>query len=72
MRRFVIEANDVATAIVDAVEKDKRELTIPVRFPQRRVSVAQALMPGVVGRLSGRFGYRRWVPRTSCMSQGGC
>ena len=60
MRRFVIEADDVAKAIVDAVEKDKRELTIPW-FPYRLVSVAQALGPGIVGRLSGRFGYRPWV-----------
>ena len=60
MRRFVIEADDVARAIVDAVEKDKRELTIPW-FPYRPISVTQALMPGLVGRLSVRFGYRPWV-----------
>jgi short-subunit dehydrogenase len=60
MRRFVIEAEDVAKAIVDAVEKDKREVTIPW-FPYRLVTVAQALVPGIVGRLSVRFGYRPWV-----------
>jgi short-subunit dehydrogenase len=60
MRRFVIEADAVAKAIVDAVEKDKREVTIPW-FPYRFISLAQTLMPGVVGRLSGRFGYRPWV-----------
>jgi short-subunit dehydrogenase len=60
MRRFVIEADAVAKAIVDAVEKNKREVTIPW-FPYRIVSIAQALVPGVVGRLSGRFGYRPWV-----------
>jgi short-subunit dehydrogenase len=60
MRRFVIEADAVAKAIVEAVEKNKREVTIPW-FPYRIITVAQALMPGVVGRLSGRFGYRPWV-----------
>src|SRR5919197_1952811 len=50
MRRFVIEADAVAKAIVDAVEKDKREMTIPW-FPYRFISLAQTLMPGVVGRL---------------------
>jgi short-subunit dehydrogenase len=60
MRRFVIEADAVANAIVDTVEKDKREVTIPW-FPYRPVSVAQALVPGVVARLVGRFGYRPWV-----------
>jgi short-subunit dehydrogenase len=60
MRRFVIEADDVAKAIVKAVEKGKREVTIPW-FPYRLVSVAQALVPGVVARLVGRFGYRPWV-----------
>jgi short-subunit dehydrogenase len=60
MRRFVIEADAVAKAIADAVEKDKREVTIPW-FPYRPASVAQALVPGVVARLVGRFGYRPWV-----------
>lgn len=60
MRRFVIEADVVAKAIVNAVEKDKREVTIPW-FPYRLISVAQTLMPGVIARLVGRFGYRPWV-----------
>ncbi len=60
MRRFVIEADAVAKAIAKAVEKNKREVTIPW-FPYRLVSVAQALVPGVVARLVGRFGYRPWV-----------
>ena len=60
MRRFVIEADDVATAIVDAVEKGKREVTIPW-FPYRPVSIVQAVMPGLIARLVGRFGYRPWV-----------
>jgi hypothetical protein len=60
MRRFVIEPDAVAKAIVDAVEKNRGEVTIPW-FPYRLVTVAQALMPGLVGRVSRRFGYRQWV-----------
>jgi len=60
MRRFVIEPDDVAKAIVKAVEKNRREVTIPW-FPYRLVSISQALWPGLVGRLSGRFGYHPWV-----------
>lgn len=60
MRRFVIEADVVAKAIADAVDKGKREVTIPW-FPYRFISIAQALMPGVIARLVGRFGYRPWV-----------
>jgi short-subunit dehydrogenase len=60
MRRFVIEADVVAKAIADAVEKGKREVTVPW-FPYRLISIAQALVPGVVARLGGRFGYKAWV-----------
>jgi short-subunit dehydrogenase len=60
MRRFVIEPDAVARAIVDAVEKNRGEVTIPW-FPYRLVTIAQALMPGLVGRVSRRFGYRKWV-----------
>ena len=52
LRRFVIEAPDVATAIADAVDKNRREVTIPW-FPYRFVSISQALMPGVVARFIG-------------------
>ena len=57
MRRFVIDADDVARAIVKAVEKGKREVTIPW-FPYRLVSVFQALFPGVLARMVGSYGYR--------------
>src|SRR5919106_5364211 len=40
MRRFVIEPEVVATRLADAVEKGKREITIPW-FPYRLISVAQ-------------------------------
>jgi len=60
MRRFVIDAEPVAKAIVKAVERNKREVTIPW-FPYRLGSVAQALAPGVLARIVSRFGYHPWV-----------
>jgi short-subunit dehydrogenase len=53
LRRFVIEADDVARAIVRAVEKDKGEVTVPW-FPYRLVSIAQALFPGLVAGMAAR------------------
>ena len=58
MRRFVIEQDEVATKIVDAVESGKRELTVPW-FPYRLISIAQALMPGVFSRFATASGYRK-------------
>ncbi|OFW51360.1 MAG: hypothetical protein A2146_07805 [Actinobacteria bacterium RBG_16_67_10] len=60
MRRFVIDSEDVAEAIVQAVEKGKREVTIPW-FPYRLVTIAQALFPGLLARLVGSYGYRPGV-----------
>lgn len=53
LRRFVIEPEDVARAIVRAVEKDEGELTVPW-FPYRLVTVAQALTPGLVAAMAAR------------------
>ena len=53
LRRFVIEPEDVARAVVRAVEKGKREVTVPW-FPYRLVSVAQAVFPRLVTRLAAR------------------
>jgi short-subunit dehydrogenase len=61
MRRFVIDADDVARAIARAIEKDKREVTVPW-FPYRPISVAQALAPGLFARLVGVSGYREGTP----------
>jgi short-subunit dehydrogenase len=58
LRRFVIEADDVAKAIVKAIERGKGEVTVPW-FPYRPISVAQALLPGLFARLAGRAGYHR-------------
>jgi uncharacterized protein len=60
MRRFVIEPDAVAKAIVKSVDRNRREVTIPW-FPYRLVSIVQALAPGVVARFAGRFGYHGWV-----------
>jgi short-subunit dehydrogenase len=57
MRRFVIDADVVAEAILKTVEKGKHEVTVPW-FPYRIVSVFQALFPGVLARLVGGYGYR--------------
>ncbi len=53
MRRFVIEADDVAEAIVEAVEKDKAEVTVPW-FPYRLATIGQAVVPGIFSRLVTR------------------
>ena len=58
MRRFVIERDEVATKIVDAVESGKRELTVPW-FPYRLISIAQALVPGLFSRFATASGYRK-------------
>jgi len=59
LRRFVIEADEVATKIADAVEKGKGEVTVPW-FPYRIATVGQALVPGVFSRfVAGRAGRHR-------------
>lgn len=56
--RFVVEVEDVAKAIANAVEKGKGEVTVPW-FPYRPIAVAQALLPGLFAALAGRAGYHR-------------
>jgi short-subunit dehydrogenase len=53
LRRFVIEPEDVAEAVVKAIEKNKREMTVPW-FPYRLASIAGALFPGLVARSAAR------------------
>jgi short-subunit dehydrogenase len=53
LRRFVIEPDDVARAVMRAVEKDKREVTVPW-FPYRFVAIAQALFPRLVTSIAAR------------------
>ena len=60
LRRFVIEPDEVATKIVDAVDKGKREITVPW-FPYRPIAIAQAVLPTVFARFVGASGYRKGV-----------
>ena len=55
--RFVIQPPRVAEAVVQAVEKGKREVTVPW-FPYRLISIAQVLAPGLIARFSGMSDYR--------------
>jgi short-subunit dehydrogenase len=49
--RVVIRPPRVADHILDVVEHDRRETFVPGWY--RLIAVAQALLPGVVGRLAG-------------------
>lgn len=57
LSRFVIHPPRVAEAVVGAVEKDKREVTVPW-FPYRQISILQALVPGLMARFVGVSDYR--------------
>lgn len=62
LRRFVIEADDVARAVVKAVEKGKDEVTVPW-FPYRFATIGQALVPRLFSRLvTSRAGQHRDEP----------
>jgi uncharacterized protein len=58
MLRFVIEVDEVAAAVVKAIEKNKSETVIPW-FPYRLAGIAQAVVPGVVSRFVGMSDYRQ-------------
>jgi short-subunit dehydrogenase len=58
LRRFVIEPDEVARKIARGVERGKREITVPW-FPYRFISIAQALVPGLVARFVGASGHRK-------------
>jgi len=53
LMRYVIEADDVAEAVVKAVAKGKSEITVPW-FPYRLATIGQALTPGLFSRLVTR------------------
>lgn len=55
--RFVIQPPRVAEAVIHAVEKGKREVTVPW-FPYRIISIMQVLTPGLIARFSGMSDYR--------------
>jgi uncharacterized protein len=51
--RFVIEPEDVARAVVKAIERGTAEVTLPW-FPYRISALAQAVMPRIFSRLVAR------------------
>jgi short-subunit dehydrogenase len=55
-RRLIIGPRDVARKVVSAVERDQREVFVPRWY--RAFAIAQALVPGLVARMSRRSGYR--------------
>lgn len=57
LRRSVIGPDDVAAHILRVVDKNRRESFVPGWY--RMFALAQALAPGLVGRLVARSGYRR-------------
>lgn len=56
MRRFVVDSEEVAEGILKAIERGRKEITVPW-FPYRIVSIFQVLFPGVLARLVGSYGY---------------
>jgi short-subunit dehydrogenase len=57
LRRFVIDAPKVALTIANAVDRNRREVTVPW-FPYRLIGIAQAVMPGVVAQFVGMSRHR--------------
>jgi short-subunit dehydrogenase len=49
IHRFVVEADDIAMAIVKAIERNRREVHVPHYY--RLATLAQAAVPGLVARI---------------------
>lgn len=56
MRSLVLDPDDVARHVLRVLDHDRRETFVPRVF--RVAMLAQALFPGLVGRLAARSGYR--------------
>jgi short-subunit dehydrogenase len=56
MRRLVVGPEHIAKHVLHVIARDKRETFVPAWY--RAAAVAQALVPGLVARLSSRSGYR--------------
>lgn len=56
MRRLVVGPEYIASHVIRAIERDKRETFVPHWY--RAAAIAQALTPGLVARLSSRAGFR--------------
>ena len=56
-RHLVVQADDVARAVLRAIEHDRRETFIP--WPFRIAAAAQGLAPGTLSRAAARYRRRR-------------
>jgi uncharacterized protein len=56
-RRVVLGPTDVAEHVVRVLDRGSRESFVPAWY--RMFALAQAIAPGLVGRVVGRSGYRR-------------
>jgi uncharacterized protein len=56
LRRLVVGPEHVAHQVVKVIEHDKRETFVPRWY--RVAAIAQAVVPGLLARMSGRAGYR--------------
>ena len=56
MRRLVVDPEHIARHVIKVIERDKRETFVPSWY--RVAAIAQALVPGLVARVSSRSGYR--------------
>jgi uncharacterized protein len=56
LRRLVVGPEHVARHVVKVIERDRRETFVPHWY--RVAAIAQAVVPGLLARMSGRAGYR--------------
>ena len=57
LRRLVVGPEHVAQHVLKVIERDRRETFVPAWY--RLAAIAQAVVPGLVARMSGRAGYRK-------------
>jgi len=57
LRRLVIGPDQVASHVLKAIRRNKRETFVPRWY--RAAALAQALAPGLMARLAARSGYKR-------------
>jgi len=57
LRRLVVGPEHVAQHVLNVIERDRRETFVPAWY--RLAAIAQAVVPGLVARMSGRAGYRK-------------
>lgn len=57
LRRLVVRPEDVASHVVKAIDRDRRETFVPRWY--RVAAIAQAVAPGLLARVAARSGYVR-------------